>query len=87
MVRRNGTLLMVDDDRMPLEDGEQPEPLQVRFRTLGDYPLTGAVESSATTVAEIVEEMRASRTSEREGRVIDHDAAASMEKKKQEGYF
>jgi sulfate adenylyltransferase subunit 2 len=87
VVRRNGTLLMVDDDRMPLEDGEQPEMLRVRFRTLGDYPLTGAVESAATNVAEIVEEMRASRTSEREGRVIDHDAAASMEKKKQEGYF
>ncbi|MFL5296762.1 MAG: sulfate adenylyltransferase subunit CysD [Phenylobacterium sp.] len=87
IVRRNGTLLMVDDDRMPLEDGEQPEPLKVRFRTLGDYPLTGAVESEAETLADIVAEMRASRTSEREGRVIDHDAAASMEKKKQEGYF
>jgi len=87
IVRRNGTLLMVDDDRMPLENGETPEPLMVRFRTLGDYPLTGAVESSADTVAAILEEMRASRTSEREGRVIDHDAAASMEKKKQEGYF
>jgi sulfate adenylyltransferase subunit 2 len=87
VVRRDGTLLLVDDDRMPLEDGEHPEMVRVRFRTLGDYPLTGAVESSATTVAEIVEEMRASRTSEREGRVIDHDAAASMEKKKQEGYF
>jgi sulfate adenylyltransferase subunit 2 len=87
IVRRNGTLLMVDDDRMPLEDGETPEPLMVRFRTLGDYPLTGAVESEAETLADIVAEMRASRTSEREGRVIDHDAAASMEKKKQEGYF
>jgi sulfate adenylyltransferase subunit 2 len=86
IVRRDGTLLMVDDDRMPL-NGDQPQPLRVRFRTLGDYPLTGAVESSATTVAEIVAEMRASRTSEREGRVIDHDASASMERKKQEGYF
>jgi sulfate adenylyltransferase subunit 2 len=87
VVRRNGTLLMVDDDRMPLEDGEQPEQLKVRFRTLGCYPLTGAVESDAETLEDIVAEMRASRTSEREGRVIDHDAAASMEKKKQEGYF
>ena len=87
IVRRNGTLLMVDDDRMPLDEGETPEPLRVRFRTLGDYPLTGAVESDAETLADIVAEMRASRTSEREGRVIDHDAAASMEKKKQEGYF
>jgi sulfate adenylyltransferase subunit 2 len=87
IVRRDGTLLMVDDDRMPLEPGETPEPLRVRFRTLGDYPLTGAVESDAETVSAIVEEMRASRTSEREGRVIDHDAAASMERKKQEGYF
>src|SRR6187200_2073051 len=87
VVRRDGTLLMVDDDRMPLEDGEEPEVVRVRFRTLGDYPLTGAVESDAETLADIVAEMRASRTSEREGRVIDHDAAASMEKKKQEGYF
>jgi sulfate adenylyltransferase subunit 2 len=87
VVRRNGTLLMVDDDRMPLADGEQPEQLKVRFRTLGCYPLTGAVESDAETLEDIVAEMRASRTSEREGRVIDHDAAASMEKKKQEGYF
>ena len=87
VVRRNGTLLMVDDDRMPLEDGETPEQLRVRFRTLGDYPLTGAVESDADTIPAIIEEMRASRTSEREGRVIDHDASASMEKKKQEGYF
>jgi sulfate adenylyltransferase subunit 2 len=87
VVRRNGTLLMVDDDRMPLEHGEQPQQLKVRFRTLGCYPLTGAVESDAETLEDIVAEMRASRTSEREGRVIDHDAAASMEKKKQEGYF
>jgi sulfate adenylyltransferase subunit 2 len=78
---------MVDDDRMPLEPGETPEPLRVRFRTLGDYPLTGAVESDADSISAIVEEMRAARTSEREGRVIDHDAAASMERKKQEGYF
>jgi sulfate adenylyltransferase subunit 2 len=87
VVRRSGTLLMVDDDRMPLEDGETPEQVKVRFRTLGCYPLTGAVESDAETLEDIVAEMRASRTSEREGRVIDHDAAASMEKKKQEGYF
>jgi sulfate adenylyltransferase subunit 2 len=87
IVRRNGTLLMVDDDRMPLEEGETPEQVKVRFRTLGCYPLTGAVESDAETLEDIVAEMRASRTSEREGRVIDHDAAASMEKKKQEGYF
>ena len=87
VVRRNGTLLMVDDDRMPLEDGETPEQVKVRFRTLGCYPLTGAVESDAETLEDIVAEMRASRTSEREGRVIDHDAADSMEKKKQEGYF
>jgi sulfate adenylyltransferase subunit 2 len=87
IVRRGGALLMVDDDRMPLEEGEVPERVRVRFRTLGCYPLTGAVESEARTVAEIVAEMRASRTSEREGRVIDHDGAASMEKKKQEGYF
>jgi sulfate adenylyltransferase subunit 2 len=86
VVQRDGTLLMVDDDRMPL-DGDTPQPRRVRFRTLGDYPLTGAVESAATTVEAIVEEMRASRTSEREGRVIDHDASASMERKKQEGYF
>jgi sulfate adenylyltransferase subunit 2 len=86
-VERDGALLMVDDDRMPLAPGEAPEPKRVRFRTLGDYPLTGAVQSDADTLADIVAEMRASRTSEREGRVIDHDAAASMEKKKQEGYF
>jgi sulfate adenylyltransferase subunit 2 len=87
VVRRGGTLLMVDDDRMRLEEGEEPEQLKVRFRTLGCYPLTGAVESEAETLSAIVDEMRASRTSEREGRVIDHDGAASMEKKKQEGYF
>jgi sulfate adenylyltransferase subunit 2 len=87
VVERDGTLIMVDDERMPLEPGEQPQLRQVRFRTLGCYPLTGAVESDAETLEDIVAEMRASRTSEREGRVIDHDAAASMEKKKQEGYF
>ena len=78
---------MVDDERMRLRPGEKPVERMIRFRTLGCYPLTGAVESEARTVAEIVAEMRASRTSEREGRVIDHDGAASMEKKKQEGYF
>ena len=87
IVRRNGTLLMVDDDRMPLEEGETPEQLQGALPHARRYPLTGAVESDAETLEDIVAEMRASRTSEREGRVIDHDAAASMEKKKQEGYF
>jgi sulfate adenylyltransferase subunit 2 len=78
---------MVDDDRLPLKDGEQPEIRTVRFRTLGCYPLTGAVESTATTVPEIVRETLESRLSERRGRGIDHDGAASMERKKQEGYF
>jgi len=87
MVRRDGALLMVDDDRMPLEDGEQPEMLKVRFRTLGCYPLTGAVESEADSLEAIVAEMLATHTSERQGRVIDFDGAASMERKKQEGYF
>jgi sulfate adenylyltransferase subunit 2 len=87
MVRRDGALLMVDDDRMPLEDGEQPEMLKVRFRTLGCYPLTGAVESEADSLEAIVAEMLATHTSERHGRVIDFDGAASMERKKQEGYF
>jgi sulfate adenylyltransferase subunit 2 len=87
LVERHGTLIMVDDDRMVLEEGEAPAMRTVRFRTLGCYPLTGAMESTATTVAGIIQEMRAARTSERQGRVIDHDAAASMEKKKQEGYF
>jgi sulfate adenylyltransferase subunit 2 len=87
VVRRNGTLIMVDDDRMPLEPGEKPEQKMVRFRTLGCYPLTGAVESNAVTLPEVIQEMLLARNSEREGRVIDHDAAASMEKKKQEGYF
>jgi sulfate adenylyltransferase subunit 2 len=78
---------VVDDGRLPLEDGEQPEIRTVRFRTLGCYPLTGAVESTATTVPEIVRETLKSRFSERRGRSIDHDGAASMERKKQAGYF
>ena len=87
VVKRDGTWIMVDDDRMPLEPGEQPEIRMVRFRTLGCYPLTGAVESQATTLPEIIQEMLLTKTSERQGRVIDHDSAGSMEKKKQEGYF
>lgn len=87
IVHRDGTMIMVDDDRMPLNPGEVPEMKSVRFRTLGCYPLTGAVESTATTLPEIIQEMLLARTSERQGRMIDHDAAASMEKKKQEGYF
>ena len=80
-------LIMVDDERMPLRSGETPEMRSVRFRTLGCYPLTGAVESEAASVADIIAEMKASTTSERQGRVIDHDPGASMEKKKAEGYF
>ena len=87
VVKRDGALIMVDDKRMPLLPGEQPEMRSVRFRTLGCYPLTGAVESEATTLPEIIQEMLLTKSSERQGRVIDHDAAASMEKKKQEGYF
>jgi sulfate adenylyltransferase subunit 2 len=87
VVERDGTLIMVDDDRMPLKAGETPMKKRVRFRTLGCYPLTGAVESSATTLTEIIQEMLLTTTSERQGRMIDHDTAASMEKKKQEGYF
>jgi sulfate adenylyltransferase subunit 2 len=87
VVERDGTLIMVDDDRMPLEPGEKPVLKKVRFRTLGCYPLTGAVESNADTLDAIVWEMMLARTSERQGRVIDHDQAASMERKKQEGYF
>jgi sulfate adenylyltransferase subunit 2 len=87
VVNRNGTLIMVDDDRLPLEPGEKPQIKTVRFRTLGCYPLTGAIESDAETLPKIVAEMHAARTSERQGRLIDHDASASMEKKKQEGYF
>jgi sulfate adenylyltransferase subunit 2 len=87
VVERDGALIMVDDERMPLRPGEKPEMRSVRFRTLGCYPLTGAVESEATTLPEIIQEMLLTKSSERQGRVIDHDAAASMEKKKQEGYF
>jgi sulfate adenylyltransferase subunit 2 len=87
VVQRDGTLIMVDDDRMPLRPGEKPEIRTVRFRTLGCYPLSGGVESSADTLPAIIQEMLLATTSERQGRVIDHDQAASMEKKKQEGYF
>jgi sulfate adenylyltransferase subunit 2 len=87
VVERDGTLIMVDDDRMPLKDGEVPEMRSVRFRTLGCYPLTGAVESEAATLPDIIQEMLLTRSSERQGRMIDHDEAGSMEKKKQEGYF
>ena len=87
VVRRNGTLIMVDDDRIPLEPGEVPMMKRVRFRTLGCYPLSGAIESEADTLTAVIQEMLLTRTSERQGRVIDHDSAASMEKKKQEGYF
>ncbi len=87
VVKRDGVLIMVDDDRMPLDAEEKPELRSVRFRTLGCYPLTGAVESEATTLPEIIQEMLLTRTSERQGRVIDSDQAGSMEKKKQEGYF
>jgi len=86
VVERDGVLIMVDDDRMPL-DGQTPELRSVRFRTLGCYPLTGAVESTAATLPEVIQEMLLATTSEREGRVIDFDASGSMEKKKQEGYF
>ena len=87
VVERDGTLIMLDDDRMPLAQGEKPDMRMVRFRTLGCYPLTGAVESQADTLEGIVQEMLLARTSERQGRVIDQDHGASMEKKKQEGYF
>lgn len=87
VVERDGTLIMVDDDRMPLEPDESPEMKMVRFRTLGCYPLTGAVESEAATLPDIIQEMLLTKTSERQGRVIDHDSAASMEQKKREGYF
>ena len=87
VVERDGALIMVDDERMPLRDGETPTLEVVRFRTLGCYPLTGAVRSTAAGVPEIIEEMRAATTSERQGRVIDHDQSGSMERKKQEGYF
>jgi sulfate adenylyltransferase subunit 2 len=87
VVERDGGLIMVDDDRMPLRPGETPMMKSVRFRTLGCYPLSGAVESTAATLPEIIQEMLLTTTSERQGRVIDHDQSASMEKKKQEGYF
>jgi sulfate adenylyltransferase subunit 2 len=87
VVRRDGQLIMVDDERLPLNPGETPEMRMIRFRTLGCYPLTGAVESTATDLLAIVEEMLTATSSERQGRVIDHDQSASMEKKKQEGYF
>jgi sulfate adenylyltransferase subunit 2 len=86
-VQRDGLLLMVDDDRFRLKPGEQPQLRSIRFRTLGCYPLTGAVESRATTLPEVIQEMLLTTTSERQGRAIDHDSAGSMEKKKQEGYF
>ncbi len=87
VVERDGTLIMVDDERLPLRPGETPRVMSVRFRTLGCYPLTGAVPSAATSLAAVVEEMERARTSEREGRLIDHDETSSMEKKKREGYF
>ncbi len=87
VVERDGALIMVDDDRLPLNPGETPMMRRVRFRTLGCYPLTGAIPSQAGTLEDMLAEMLTTRTSERQGRVIDHDASASMEKKKQEGYF
>jgi sulfate adenylyltransferase subunit 2 len=87
IVTRDGQMIMVDDDRMPLQPGERPRMQRVRFRTLGCYPLTGAIRSDAATLLEIIEEMLVTTTSERQGRVIDQDQGASMEKKKQEGYF
>ena len=87
VVTRDGTLIMVDDERLPLMPNESPRMMRVRFRTLGCYPLTGAIESSADTLDAIIEEMRSSTKSERQGRMIDHDESGSMEKKKREGYF
>jgi sulfate adenylyltransferase subunit 2 len=87
VVVRDGTLILVDDDRLPLDPGEKPMLKSVRFRTLGCYPLTGAVESTADKLTDIIQEMLLTKTSERQGRVIDHDSTGSMEKKKQEGYF
>ena len=87
VVHRHGTLILVDDDRLPMNPGERPEVKKVRFRTLGCYPLTGAVESEAETLDEVILELIASRFSERQGRIIDHDGAGSMEDKKREGYF
>ncbi|MGB8276782.1 MAG: sulfate adenylyltransferase subunit CysD [Methylovirgula sp.] len=87
VVERDGTLIMVDDERLPIEPGETPRLERIRFRTLGCYPLSGAIRSDADTLADIIAEMRASTTSERQGRLIDHDESVSMEKKKREGYF
>ncbi len=87
VVERDGVLIMVDDDRMPMNPGEKPQLRTVRFRTLGCYPLSGAVESNATTLPEIIQEMLLARTSERQGRIIDYDQSGSMEEKKKEGYF
>jgi len=87
VVERNGSLIMVDDERMRLHPGETPMQKMIRFRTLGCYPLSGAIESSATTLPEVIQEMLLTRHSERQGRLIDHDQAASMERKKREGYF
>ena len=87
VVERDGTLIRVDDERLTLGDGEVPMLKRVRFRTLGCYPLTGAIESEADTLEKVIAEMLVARSSERQGRVIDHDPTASMEKKKQEGYF
>ena len=87
IVRRDGALIMRDDERMKLRPGEVVENMKVRFRTLGCYPLTGAFESEAETLDEVIEEMQLSRSSERQGRIIDHDGNGSMEQKKQEGYF
>jgi sulfate adenylyltransferase subunit 2 len=87
VVERAGTLIAVDDDRLPLNEGEVARLRRVRFRTLGCYPLTGAIESNAATLDEIIAEMQAARSSERQGRLIDNDETASMERKKREGYF
>ena len=87
VVERDGALIMLDDDRMKLQDGEKVQEKMVRFRTLGCYPLTGAVESEALTLPEIIEEMLLATSSERQGRMIDHDSSASMEQKKRQGYF
>ena len=87
VVERDGALILVDDERLPMREGEMPVMKKVRFRTLGCYPLTGAIESEAETLEAIIAEMLVSTTSERQGRVIDQDPSASMEQKKQEGYF
>ncbi len=87
MIERDGALIMVDDERLHLRDGEEAQMRSVRFRTLGCYPLTGAVPSTAATLEAVIDEMAVSRVSERQGRMIDHDGAASMERKKREGYF